>query len=193
MAAASASPARLYPHLLRDAWHALPERVRSFHTGDSPFKATGCLRVRHGTCRPARFCAWLARLPTPGDAITVCLTVQSSVPGAEHWQRSFGGQPLLSYQSARADGILIEDWGLLELRFQLAVQDGALLYIPRGAALRVGPLRIPLPRIVAPAITASERVSGSESGIQIRVEASMPLVGVLMTYEGTVARVEVPA
>jgi len=193
MAAASNSLDRLYPLLLRDAWNSLPDRVRRFHSGNGVMQATGRFRVRHSPHRIARFCAWLARLPAPGGDVVIHLTVVRAEGIAEHWRRSFGGRPLLSYQCARSDGILVEHWGLLELRFQLDVKDGALLYFPRGSALRLGPFRLPLPGLISPAITASERAGEGDTDISIHVEASMPLVGLLMMYEGAIACAEVSA
>ena len=97
---------------------------------------------------------------------------------------------MVSFQWGRADGLLGERVGLLELRFRLEVRDGALVYHPAGAALRLGPLTLPLPRWGAPRISASEAPLDGGDRTQVSVESRAPLLGLLIAYEGTVTRIE---
>jgi hypothetical protein len=96
----------------------------------------------------------------------------------------------VSFQRKQPDGLLAEDIGPLEVRFRLEVQGGALVYHPGGVSLRLGPLRIPLPRCCAPQITAWEKPTDARDRTQIAVEVNLPLLGLLLAYEGTVTRIE---
>src|SRR5437762_2580666 len=75
-------------------------------------------------------------------------------------------------------------------RFRLEVREGALVYHSAGAALRLGPLTLPLPRWGAPRISASEAPLDGGDRTQVSVESRAPLLGLLIAYEGTVTRIE---
>ena len=104
--------------------------------------------------------------------------------------RTFAGRPLVSFQRNQPEGVLAEHIGPLEIRFRLEVSAGALTYRPGGAALRLGPLRLPLPSWLAPRVSAREKAVGDPNRTHVWVEVSVPLLGLLVAYEGTVTRVE---
>jgi len=92
---------------------------------------------------------------------------------------------IVTIQRGLPDGTLAERFGALEFRFHLRVIDGALTWVQAGVAVMVGPLRIPLPRFVAPRVEARQaRID--ERGAHIRVRISAPGIGLLMSYEGCV-------
>src|SRR5687768_6531744 len=117
----------LYPKLLGDSWRDLDAAIQRFHGSGVPLHATGMFQVRHGSHWFARALARLARLPAPGDDVEVRLLVTPRDEG-EEWRRTFAGRPLVSVQSAGADGLLVERVGLVEMRFRLEVAGGALGY-----------------------------------------------------------------
>jgi hypothetical protein len=145
------------------------------------------MRVSRGTGRLARWLASLLGLPAAGEAVPVTLTVTASADG-EEWRRTFAGVPLVTRQSARPDGLLAERVGLAELRFRLEVRDGGLVYHPAGAALRLGWLRMPLPNWLAPTVVAREAPAGASGRAEVSIRMSVPLLGLLICYEGAIAR-----
>jgi hypothetical protein len=189
METVSTPPTSLFRELLGAAWADLAEPVRLLHGGGKPVYAAGTFRVRHGTNRLARLMVWLARMPAAGESVDVRLAVVPYKHG-EEWRRTFAGRPLVSFQTRRPDGLLGEDMGPVQSRFRLEVVEGALIYHSAGAALRLGPLRIPLPRWSAPRVSACEKAAPDGDAVEVCVEVRMPLLGLVLAYEGTIRRVE---
>jgi hypothetical protein len=182
----------LYPELLGAAWADLDEGVRRLHGEGAGVRAAGVFRVRRGSGRLARLLARLVRLPAAAETVDLQLVVVQQAHG-EEWRRTFGTHPLTSFQSRRHDGLLVERMGPVELRFALRAEGGALLYRSTGASMRLGPLRIPLPRRLAPRVEAWERPAGEPGRAHVAVEVHLPLAGLLVAYEGSVTRVEADA
>jgi hypothetical protein len=186
--AAGAAPLALYPRLLGAAWTDLDEAVRSMHLDGVIFNGQATFQVRHGRNPVARLLAWLARLPPPGAAVPTRLTVTRCGAG-ERWQRRFGTRTLDSTQLPGIGGCLNERFGALVFRFRLVASGGALEYRQVGAALRLGPLRVPLPAWLAP------RASGREAPVpagrtRVTAAVTLPLVGLLIAYDGEVGPAE---
>lgn len=175
----------LYADLLGPRWHELAEAVRNLHPPNKIVRAAGTFRVRRGG-RVARLLAWFARMPAECEAADLQLTV-TPTPQGELWHRVFAGQPLPSRQWASC-GLLVEHLGLGEIHLQLEVSDGALHYLTKRVALRLGPLRLPLPRWLAPRVTASEKPDGNV--VQVSVEVVLPLIGLLIAYDGPLTILE---
>jgi hypothetical protein len=143
----------------------------------------GRLRVTQGDHAVARAVARLLRLPPSGDAVETQLVVTPRRDG-ERWSRTFGVQPFNSIQRRTRDGIA-ERFGLVELRFRCDVDGGSTWFHQLGAALAIGPLRIPLPRALAPVVTAREdRPAPDTRRIDVRI--TLPIVGLLLAYSGTI-------
>jgi|ERR1043166_2335159 hypothetical protein len=181
----------LYATLLADSWAKLDPVIQRFHTFASTQHATGGFRVEHGKSWFVRMLARLAGLPGAADAVDVQLAVVT-IPTGEEWRRSFAGKPMVSTQSAHADGRLVERVGLSELRFRLAAQNGGLRYETTGCALRLGPLRLPLPLRLSPRVTASEQAAPGGDRIDVVVEMHLPLLGLLIRYGGQLTLGETP-
>jgi hypothetical protein len=177
----------LYPRLLLAAWDDLHPDLRQLHRHGA--SARGRFRVHHGRGRIARILARVARLPAATDAMDVQLCVAAE-GGRERWSRRFDARPLTSVQWQRDDGLLAEQWGPLELAFRLEVASGALVYHPAGAALRLGPFRVQLPSFLAPRVAAREQAGDGCGQARVAVEVRLPLIGLLLAYEGSVTPVE---
>lgn len=172
----------LYPRFLGPLWHELDAPVRRAHLNGEPFCGVGSFRVRHGTGHLERLLAWLLRMPSATECADTQLIVTPLGPG-ERWLRSFDGRSFVIAQRA-ADGCeLLERIGPLELRFRLEVRDGALLYRQASAALRFGPLRVPLSPRLAPRVEAREEPAGADR-THVLVVVSVPYVRFLLSYEG---------
>lgn len=181
----------LYSRVLGPKWNELHATVRRFHAAGQTVRATGLFRVCHGTNWVSRCATRLARLPAAGEAVAVQLAVIPQDEG-EEWSRIFNNRPMCSFQSCRPNGLLAEAMGPLEIRFRLDVVDGALIYHPGGAALRLGSLRLPLPRWLAPSVSAWEKQTADPQRIEVSIQVTSPLLGLLVTYGGTVTIVEAP-
>jgi len=183
------SPSGLYPKLLGASWYDLDNAIQRLHDSDGTVRAVGIFRVRHGSNRLARNLARLARLPAAGEAVDVRLQVTAREEG-EEWRRTFAGRPLVSFQSNRVEGLLVERMGIVELRFRLEVDGGALNYRTVSAALLFGSLRVPLPFWLSPRVTARERDVGDMNQLHVSVEVTFLLLGRLIAYEGNLTQVE---
>jgi uncharacterized protein DUF4166 len=173
----------LYPRMVgQDAWAHLSEPVKRLHKGT--MQGVGRFTIRRGENGAARLLARLMRLPSAGTDVPVCLAVTTHARG-ERWARTFGADaPLVTEQWPGAGGALIERIGPTEVRYRLEVAGGALYYRHTGTALRLGPIRLPLPRSFAPRISARESALPEEKLTHISVEVSYPLIGRLISYKG---------
>jgi hypothetical protein len=188
---ASIATGGLYPRLLGAAWQALDPAVRAAHAGDTAVRAEGVFRVCRAPGRFARLLLDAARVPPASAAAEMRLVVCRRGP-LERWQRSFGGRPLMTIQTEAPAGRLAERLGVLEFRFRLAVEDGALLYVQEAVLIRLGPLRLALPGWLAPRVAGRERpVESTEddrthSWTSVAVEVTTPRGGPLFSYRGWV-------
>lgn len=183
------SPSGLYPKLLGASWPDLDVAIQRLHNLDGIVHAAGVFQVRHGNNKLARMLARLARLPAAGKAVDIQLQVSAQEEG-EEWRRTFAGSPLMSMQSDCGAGLLVERMGIVELRFRLEAAGGALNYQTVSAALRLGSLRIPLPRRLSPCVTASERAVSDMNQIHVSVGVTFSLIGRLITYDGILTQLE---
>jgi hypothetical protein len=176
--------ARLYERLLGEAWGEVDGQVRRLHERGAGPCGEGLFAVRRGNFF-ARTLARLFGLPSEGESVRVCLSVTRTEGGeAERWHRTFEGRVFDTLQREGEGRLLAERAGPLELLFRLSVEGGALVYKQAGAALRIGPLRVPLPRRLAPRVEARETGAGDGRGVNVYVISSAPLVGLMLTYEG---------
>ena len=177
-----AARAGLYERLVGAAWPLLDEPVRRLHARGA--RAEGAFAVRRGDGRAARLLARALVLPESGAAVPLLLSVEPLADG-ERWRRAFDGREFVSEQRGHARRpLLAERMGRVELLFRLTAEGGALVYTQEGASLCAGPLRVRMPRQLAPRVEASERAEGG--GVRVRVRVTAPLVGPLIEYEGLV-------
>jgi hypothetical protein len=87
-------------------------------------------------------------------------------------------------------GFLVELMGVVEMRFLLEAAGGALNYQTVSAALRIGSLRVPLPRLLSPCVTACEKAVGDMNQIHVSVDVTFSLIGRLIAYDGILTQVE---
>jgi hypothetical protein len=84
----------------------------------------------------------------------------------------------------------MERSGIVEMWFRLVVVGGALNYQTVSVALRFCSLRISLPHLLSPCVTAWERAVGDMNQIHVSVDVSIPLIGRLIAYDGVLTQVE---
>ena len=167
-----------------DAWLRLAEPIRELHSTHSTTRALGYLSVAHGRHRLARVLVRQFRLPRADAAAPAALTV-TSVDGQEHWYRRIGERTLETWQSQANPAELTERYGCLEFRFLLHAAEESLHYVQRGAALRFVAGRLRLPDYLAPRVNARETAAGPGQ-VSVAVSVTLPVIGLLIEYAGTV-------
>jgi len=172
--------ASLYEEVLGPRWSGLPSTVRRLH---EPGCARGLFTIRRGSGPLSALLGWISRFPAAGEQVPTRLVVRQE--GAlQHWERSFGNHSLATVQRAREGGLIGEQLGPVECVFQLRSVEGGLAYEQIGAWLRVGPLRLPMPRVLAPRIEAT--ATETPEGMRVHVTMGSAWAGWLLTYEGLV-------
>jgi hypothetical protein len=164
--------------VLGEAFASLHAHVRRAHL--APLRAEGTFDVEHGQGLLARPMIWLMKLPAAGLRQPVRLDVAED--GSEFvWTRRIGGSILRTRQSATgASGSrLVERSGLGRVSFDLAVEDGALLY--RQSSIHVAGL--PMPASLSPRVAAV--VSATADGWRVVVTVTWR-GRILCRYAGTI-------
>ncbi len=169
----------LYEAILGNAWLSLPEAVRTAH--DPGFERRGRFRVTHGSRLLARIVLAVSGLPAESDFAETRLRIHDR-EGRQVWERHFDGDHLRTEQWTERDGLLHEQFGFLEISFELSVERASLRYLQRNVWLRLGGLRVPLPQVCAPRVTADE--SGGANRVNVVVEVQFPVACLLIRYEG---------
>jgi hypothetical protein len=175
----------LYPRLLGAAWNDLDPAVRRAHAGGAVDHAVGLLQVRHGPGRLRRLILRAAGVPARSLAAEVHVTVSRNGP-VERWRRQFGDTSLVSIQRGGPDRLLAERFGLFEIRFRLAPIGGELVFQQVGLALRLGPLHLPLPDLLAPRVAGRAGTAGGSDRTSVAVVVTTPRGGLLFSYRGSV-------
>lgn len=174
----------LYAGLLGPAWLELAEPVRAAHACESTVRARGRLRIAHGRGHPARWLARLLRLPRANQAADTRLVITAGAAG-EQWCRTFDDRRLDTRQYRAGDGDLAERFGILEFRFRLEASQGSLIFRQVEAALLCGTVRLKIPAAWAPRVDAREDPAGARR-IGVHVRVALPVVGPVLTYDGTI-------
>ena len=174
----------LFQKLLGAPFYSLPDAVRALHEIRGHCVYVGRVDVERGRNLLARLCARLAGLPPArqGAAISIAF---DTLPNCETWRRNFDGHAMQS--TLVKDGrYLSERLGPVRFRLALRVLDGAIVWhVERARLFNV----IPLPMSWFVDVRCRE---GEDNGrYTFEVQASMPLVGLLVRYAGWLEHVEV--
>lgn len=170
----------LYPSVLGASFNELSPVVRAFHVGGRSLRARGVFAVQHSRFWIGRVLVRLAGLPRAGDGVDVRLEVSATARG-ERWSRIFGGVAMVSEQW-QDGGHIVERVGTTEVRFALVNEQGALVFRQVRHALRLGPLRLPLPSFLAVRVSARVHEEHGAMVSDIRMEA--PVLGLILRYSG---------
>ena len=179
----------LYRELIGPAWDGLGEALRRLHASDGPVRAAGQSVVEVGETRALRLLRQLLGFPAAADSAEIRLEILPEA-GGERWRRRFGEVRVESWEE-RAGDLLAERFRGVELRFRLRVEGAGLRFEQTVTALRLGPLRLPLPARLAPRVEA--RDDPGHGPAEIRFAVRITLAGRrLLRYAGAV-HVEVPS
>jgi hypothetical protein len=129
--------------------------------------------------------ARIAGLPSEGRDVPFMLEIATE-GRYDVWMRRFGGQKLRTLER-RGAWPPIERYGLFEFVYEA---DAGERLTMRSVAvrLRLGPIVVPLPGLLAPRDVASVTARG-ERAVHVSVRAELPLVGLLIAYEGDIEEV----
>jgi len=170
----------LYRRLLGARFDELPAQVRALHDVTGTTVWAGRADVERGRSLASRLVATLFGLPPAGrdQALQVTFTPDG---GTELWTRRFGDAQFRSLQYERRR-LLRERVGPSTFVFALATS-------PDGMALKLKGVRflgVPLPHFLAPTVATFE--SEREGRYHFEVEASLPLLGRIVRYQGWLKR-----
>jgi hypothetical protein len=183
------APVALYERLMGGGWAQLAAPIRSMHAATGEVSARGRFQIEHGRHVLARLLALVLRLPRQGSDVDTSVVITACADG-ERWLRTFDGRHLETQQRAAPGSEISEQFGVLELRFQLRPSGESLVYVPREAALLIRSIRLPIPSAWAPRVEAREEPAGTNE-IDVDVCVTLPAIGTLITYHGRIA-VKVP-
>lgn len=176
-----AREAPLYHQILGDAFDTLPPALRALHGSAAERRWHGHAEVRRGTGLLARLAAAIVGFPQAAARVPVSVAFTPEKDG-ERWTRDFGGRRFSSLQSrgtGRNDYLLVERFGQLRFAMALVAENGRLYLVPR----RWSAFGAPMPRFLMPCGTSFEQeVDGK---FRFDVDISMPIVGLIVGYRGT--------
>jgi hypothetical protein len=167
----------LYQKILGPAWDALPAPIRAMHTLRDRLEARGFSHIERGTNLLSRAVAWMIGFPDAGDNVPVTVSFRLS-DGVERWQRDFGGQRFVSYQSAGKGGLVDERFGPFTFGLELRLDEGRLHLVMRRWRF----CGIPLPAFLAPGGNTFEHVE--QGKFCFHVDILQPGIGLIVRYRG---------
>lgn len=168
----------LFQRLMGAEFYHLAPQVKTLHSQRGRFIWSGMCSIDRGRGLLARLACSVARLPpSMRDApVRVEFTCDDT---CETWQRSFNGVPMRSRLDFDA-GLLHERLGLMSFRFRLYRIGSELHWVAEEAKL-LG--LIPLPAVWREGVRCCES-GGDDDRYRFMVEARLPLIGLLIRYEG---------
>ena len=182
----------LYEMLLGELWSNVASAVQRAHPRELPIERIGSFDITHGCGFLARFLGRFSKLPAAGRAVPTRLSVERK-GGGEIWRRKFATFPLESKQHVPRAGILVERFGTIEFRFKVQAMDGGIVFRQTRAAICVGRCRLPLPAWLGPRVDAQEMPGETENQTRVRVTVRLPIVGLLIDYQGRIEQPEIVA
>jgi len=173
-------PESPYGEVLGPRYGDLAPAVRAMH--GARFSARGTLDVTHGPSRIARALARISGAPPERRACPVTLDVAPEGRGFR-WARSYDGHLVVTEQWVQR-GRVVEALSGLGIHFSFEVEpSGALVYRHEKTTLGRGALTVSLPLWLGP--RAEGRVApNGEGSARISVSVRLPIVGLLVAYEG---------
>jgi hypothetical protein len=167
----------IYQQVLGEKFSSLPICIRTLHSLQGQATYAGRTNIQRGSNPLAALCALLTGLPPAmRDAPTRVEFLADH--RREVWRRDFGGKGMSSTLTCR-DALLCERLGAMQFRFELQAVAGEIRWIVRGVRL-LG--LVPLPTGWFRGVRCREREA--QGRYEFLVEAAMPLIGLLVRYEG---------
>lgn len=166
----------LYQQVLGADFALLPLPVQRFHALEGAHVLDGWVEVGAPASPAARMLAWCLGAPLSAQQGPIRFELRAD-PKEEVWTRHFPGKRMQS-RLTHAAGHVVERLGFARLWFTL--KGGSDLLEMRLVRLRF--LGAPCPSWLLPAVVAEE--SAMPGQLHFRVQASLPLIGVVASYRG---------
>lgn len=167
----------LFQRVLGHHFDTLAPCVRALHALDGTATWRGEATILRGPHPIARLCSAIAGLPPSGERVATTVVFATHAQG-ETWARDFGGARMTSCYTTR-QGLLHERLGAMTFVFALETRAGEIHWRTLGVRL-LGLL--PLPAAWFADVRCRERDHAGR--YEFLVEASMPVIGRLIRYEG---------
>lgn len=74
---------------------------------------------------------------------------------------------------------------LVEAAFDVAADDAGLSLSSRGVTVRLGSIRLPVPKVIRPVIALSERFDAEAAHQYVRLTVDVPVLGRVYEYTGS--------
>lgn len=178
--------------LLGESWSNVASAIRCAHPRELPIERIGHFDITHRRGFVPRILVRRSKLPPAGRAVPTRLRVERR-GSCEIWRREFGSFPLESTQHVPRAGILVERFGRIEFRFKVQARDGGIYFRQTRAAICVGRCMWPLPAWLGPRVDAQEMPGDLEYQTRVRVTVRLPLIGLLINYQGEIDQPEFDA
>lgn len=172
----------MYEQVMGDSFERLPLAVRRFHRLGGSHELRGWVDTDAPSSMAARLLARCLGTPLQATSGPIRFELHAE-PEAEVWTRHFPTQRMSSRLRLDA-GRLTEQLGMASLDFELHEAGGKLEMHLKGMRF----LGVPCPRWLLPRIVAEE--TGQEDRLHFRVQASLPLLGLVASYRGHLALAE---
>jgi hypothetical protein len=171
----------LYRAILGSAFTALPSSLQELHGSAASRQWRGSAEVRRGRGLGAALAAAIVGFPKAAAEVPVTVTFTRE-NGAERWVRNFDGKSFTSVQYAgkgKNRHLLVERFGPAAFALALVVEGGRLHLVPRRWSF----LGIPMPGFLLP--TGQSFETERDGRFCFDVEISMPFVGLIVGYRGS--------
>jgi hypothetical protein len=179
----------LYQRVLGPAWERLAPPIRALHTVTSAAAFSGRCRVVRGRGPLAWLAATAIGFPPTGPDQPISVWLSREGDG-ERWVRTSGRHSFTSRQypgRGRSRWLVRERFGVVSVDMALVVEGEGLRYVVRRWAL----FGVPLPLALGPRSRALETVE--EGQFRFDVEIRLPLVGLVVHYQGRLAPAKLAA
>jgi len=171
----------LFRHVLGSAFDTLPDKVQEFHNLSSGRKWHGCANIKRGRGLLAKIVCACIGFPKTADNVPVDISMTPE-GNRERWVRNFNGQVFSSLQQRGKDKnefMLVESFGVLDFAVALVIEGDKLFFVPR----RWSCLGIALPQFLLP--TGRSFESEKNGMFYFNIEIAAPLIGLVVSYEGS--------
>jgi hypothetical protein len=175
-------PSRLlYRQILGPAFASLPPRLQELHGSAAARRWSGEAEVCCGRGTMARLIGTIFGFPKTAAHVPVTVRFAPERDG-ERWTRSFGGRVFSSVHvsgTGKDQYLLVERFGIAAFALALVIDGGRLFFVPRRWSI----LGMPMPGFLLPGGSSFE---AEEAGLfHFNIEISLPLVGLIVAYKGT--------
>lgn len=168
----------LFQRLLGAEFYHLAPAVKALHGRSGEFRYSGIASVRRGRGLPKALLARIARLPPTMEEAPIAIRF-SAGPDGESWRRRFGAAAMQT-RLRLCDGWLRERLGPCAFDYRLVRVGKELAWtVERARLFGI----VPLPAKLFDGVRCRE--SQDEAGrYRFFVEARLPVLGLLVRYEG---------